>query len=211
MNKKTLPKELQSYIEAGMPRSLNYQEYRELIVKLHQEGKTTGPSEFDKYLDYSLLNEVRMKRLDKTVILNEALERILQSLSVHQTWILITESWCGDASQSVPIIAKMADSAGDKVNLRLIFRDQHPEIMKYYLTDGGNSIPKLIAVDDKQLELFHWGPRPAELQKKVMDYKYMPEPKKPYNEFQEEVHKWYADDKTVSVQSELMTLLSSSN
>lgn len=210
MNTITTPKESAEFLQQGMPGSMSYQEYRNTISVLHENGKTTGPPEFDKYLDYSLINETRMKRLDKTVVLEEELKSVLDGLEPGQTWLLITESWCGDAGQSVPVIAKMAEYLGDKVHLRLILRDAHPEIMQHYLTDGGNSIPKLVVFDQNQQQLFSWGPRPAEIQAKVMAYKHEPEPKKPYAEFQEEVQSWYNHDKTQSIQSEMMEVFKSS-
>ncbi len=204
MNTISTPKESTAFLQQGMPGAMSYREYRESISVLHEKGKTTGPPAFDKYLDYSQMNETRMKRIDKTLVLEEPLKAVLDQLESGQTWLLITASWCGDAGQSVPVIAKMAEYLGDKVNLRLILRDAHAEIMQHYLTDGGNSIPKLIVFSGDNEQLFTWGPRPAEIQAKVIAYKHEPEPKKPYTAFLEEVQLWYAHDKTQSIQREMI-------
>ena len=81
--------------------------------------------------------------------------------------LVIAEDWCGDASNTVPIMAKLADAAPG-LELRVILRDQNPEVMDQYLTNGTRSIPIVIVLDEDFQELGHWGPRPTELQAWVM-------------------------------------------
>lgn len=114
---------------------------------------------------------------------------------------MLTEAWCGDAAQNLPVIAKVAQ-LNPHITLTLLLRDEHPEIMDVYLTHGGKSIPKLIAVAENGTELFTWGPRPEALQELVEAYKANPD--RPYAEFLEEVQRWYNADKTESVQRELV-------
>ena len=91
------------------------------------------------------------------------------------------------------------------VDLQLLLRDENPDLMDLYLTNGGKSIPKLIAVDGAFNEIFNWGPRPAGAQHMMEEYK--KNPVKSYKEFGEDIHKWYAADKTLSVQKELLDIL----
>lgn len=196
---------LEDFAQQGFPGSMSYLEYRELILQAHAENRTTGPHAFDKYLDYSLLNEKRMNRIDKTIVIHETLERHLKSIQAQQHWVLITESWCGDASQSVPVIAKMAE-INEHINLHIILRDRHEAIMDQYLTNGGRSIPKLIMLDNQFREQFVWGPRPEELQQMFLEYRNSPEPKLPYGEFAEQMQKWYNSDKSASIQKEFLLL-----
>ena len=46
------------------------------------------------------------------------------------------------------------------LELRMLRRDQHPEVMDRYLTNGSRSIPIVIVLDEEFRELGHWGPRP---------------------------------------------------
>ena len=55
------------------------------------------------------------------------------------------------------------------LELRIVLRDEHPEVMDRYLTNGSRSIPIVIALDEEFRELGHWGPRPRELQAWVME------------------------------------------
>ena len=104
--------------------------------------------------------------------------------------MVIAEDWCGDAVNTVPILAKLAD-ATPGLELRIIRRDLHPEVMDRYLTNGSRSIPIVIALDDDFRELGHWGPRPTELQAWVMANRLTT----PKTELYPKVRTWYARDR----------------
>ena len=104
--------------------------------------------------------------------------------------LVIAEDWCGDASNTVPIIAKLVDQAPG-LELRVILRDENPELMDQYLTNGTRSIPIVIALDDEFQELGHWGPRPAQLQAWAMANRLTT----PKAELYPQVRKWYARDR----------------
>jgi hypothetical protein len=104
--------------------------------------------------------------------------------------LVIAEDWCGDASNTVPIVAKLAD-ASPGLELRIIERDENPEVMDQYLTNGSRSIPIVIALDDDFQEIGHWGPRPTELQAWVMANRATI----PKTELYPQVRKWYARDR----------------
>jgi hypothetical protein len=197
---------LDKLIEAGYESAMSYTEYCELIDKLHREEKTTGAEQSDVLLEYSKLNKHRMDRIGRNVKVYDDTRAILDSIDEPLTWILITEAWCGDAAQSLPVINAMAN-ASDKIKLKLVLRDDHPELMDMFLTNGGKSIPKLVCVNSKNELLFSWGPRPEELQQKVKDYKARTEPKPEYSEFVKDLQKWYAKDKAKSIQAEIARLI----
>jgi hypothetical protein len=90
----------------------------------------------------------------------------------------------------VPIVAKLADTSPG-LELRIILRDENPEVMDQYLTNGTRSIPIVIALDDDFQEIGHWGPRPAQLQAWVMANRATI----PKAELYPQVRKWYARDR----------------
>jgi hypothetical protein len=104
--------------------------------------------------------------------------------------LVIAEDWCGDASNTVPIIARFAANVPG-FELRVIMRDRYPEVMDQYLTNGSRSIPIIIALDDAYGEIGHWGPRPTELQAWVMANRGI----MPKTELYPQVRKWYARDR----------------
>jgi hypothetical protein len=113
--------------------------------------------------------------------------------------LVLTEDWCGDASNTVPVLARLADAV-PALELRLLRRDEHPGVMDRYLTNGSRSIPVVIALDERFAELGHWGPRPTELQSWVMANRLA----LPKAELYPQVRRWYARDRGESTLREVL-------
>jgi len=159
----------------------------------------------DPYQEYTKLNIIRMNRIFKTNEITDSFLSVLNQINKKVYWIIISEPWCGDAANSVPIIAKAA-MRNPAIKLKIFLRDSNPEKMDYYLTNGTKSIPILIMLDENLNEVFRWGPRPKELQKLVIEMKNS-------NQFQKEdiikkIQLWYLEDKSKSIQEEITQLLS---
>jgi hypothetical protein len=180
-----------------------YDEYRQMIDSLLDEGKTTGENHSDAMLHFTKMNVHRMKRHDKRTELKAELVEKLQGIESEWTWLVLTEAWCGDAAQSLPIINKMAE-ASDNITLRLILRDENLDIMDQFLQNGrSRSIPKLICIDSETNEVIgDWGPRPQESQELYDDLRSDSELQ--YQQVAERLHKWYADDKGQAIQQEFL-------
>lgn len=188
-----------------LTKAMDYDTYRKLVDELLAQGKVTGPQQTESLANYTKMNVQRMQRIDKTVLLLPAVKDYLTSIQKPQTWLVITEGWCGDAAQILPVLHAMA-TLNPAIELKLLLRDENLELMDQYLTRGvSRSIPILIVIDNGTMqELFHWGPRPAVLQESF--YK-MREEAMPGNLVTEKIHGWYAKDKTVTIQQELTGLL----
>lgn len=189
----------------AVKRFYTYDEFLQLMEILVAEGKTTGPTQSESLIFYTKLNLQRLLRWDKTFQLIEPLA-IKVKMVKPQVWWVITEAWCGDAAQTLPGINKMALASGGNITLRIIMRDENLSIMDHYLTNGGRSIPKLIAFDKEGNELFTWGPRPAFVQKMMIDWKANPGTKT-LEELEKDMHTWYAKDKGQSYQQEFLEIL----
>jgi hypothetical protein len=181
-----------------------YHDFLQLMQQLVDESSTSGTDQSEFLVGFTKLNFQRMQRLDKTAQLTDTLSAKMKHIS-PQIWWIITEAWCGDSAQNLPFIAKAAEASGGRVELRIILRDEHTDIMNNYLTNGGKSIPKLIALDGDK-ELFRWGPRPQLAQGMMVDWKRDPRGKT-FEEFENELHTWYTKDKGVSTQTELLDLI----
>ena len=187
-----------------LQKSITYEAYKQLVDDLLAAGKATGPLQSEAMTHYSQLNMQRMHRVEKTIqILPEVREQLI-SVSRPQTWLVLTEGWCGDASQSLPVMKALAD-LNPRIQMRTLLRDENPELMDRYLTNGvSRSIPRLIAVDPATgIELFTWGPRPTALQE---SFHGMRSEGLPYDMIKEELQRWYNKDKTVTIQRELAAL-----
>lgn len=184
-----------------------YPDFITWIQSLSAEGKTSGANQSEALIAFTQLNLKRMDRIYKTLMPDEALLQTIRNLKVRQQWTIITEAWCGDSAQSLPIIARIAESAAGRIGLNVILRDENMDWMHRYQTNGSNAIPKLIAKDEAGRELFTWGPRPIAAQKMLTNWKANPEGLS-WDAFETRLHTWYAKDKGISIQSELHLKLS---
>lgn len=191
---------MKNYIE----KSMSYTEYVGLIDELLLEGKTTGEIQSEALFGYGKLNRQRMKRLEKTVELNESLKEKARNVGRKMIWLILTEGWCGDAAQNIPLIEKIA-AENESIETRYILRDENLELMDEHLTNGGRAIPKLICLDAETLEeIGTWGSRPkaADDYFQEMKAKGLEKP-----QLLENLQRWYLADNNQSLQKEFENLL----
>lgn len=113
--------------------------------------------------------------------------------------VALSEDWCGDAVNTLPSVARLAEAAG--WDLRVLSRDENPDLMDTHLTNGrSRSIPIVIVYDEGFREIGWWGPRPEEIQSWVLtEGLAMPTPER-----YKVVRGWYARDKGRTTLSELL-------
>lgn len=186
--------------------AMDYGRYRSITDALLEENKTTGDNHSEAMIAYTKMNVHRMKRLDKQTKLTDELHDAISELDREMIWLVLTEAWCGDAAQIVPVFEKVADETG-LITTKYILRDDHLDIMDRFLQNGrSRSIPKLICLDPESLEvLADWGPRPAEAQQLYDSLRDRDDLE--MMDVAERLHKWYADDRTESTQRELAGMI----
>jgi hypothetical protein len=198
---------MNSIIKESLKESFSYQEYRDFVTDLAKEDKTTGHEQREDLIHYTQLNEARLHRLDKTIQVVDEAKLFLQQLSTEYIWLVISESWCGDAAQILPVINKMAE-VSDKIDLKIVLRDDNEELMNLFLTNGTKSIPKLIIIDKETNEVINdFGPRPSGAKQLILDYK--AEHGVVDETAKIELQKWYLQDKGISTQKEIVALMKS--
>lgn len=196
---------MKTSIAKALFNSHSYLEYRKIISDLLVTSKSSGNEQSEDLTHYSTLNETRMNRLDKTIRISEDNLEKLQKLKKEYIWLVISEGWCGDAAQLLPIINKMA-SQSDNIDLKIVFRDENEELMNLFLTNKGKAIPKLIIIDKQTGSVLnHWGPRPDGAVTLIKNYKekfgIVDETAKT------ELQLWYLHDKGMSSQNEIMGIM----
>ena len=197
--------ELQQIIRKSLENSMSYQQYRAFVEAHTTNGTNSGAEITEDLAEQTKLNTQRMKRLDKTMKLLPETEDFLASFNDDVFFLIITESWCGDAAQTMPMINKVAQAAG--IELKIVLRDENLELMDKFLTNGSRSIAKLILVNNKTgLPITIWGPRPTTATKIVAQEKVEKGVLSP--EFKEELQNWYNKDKGKDTENDLVTILS---
>ncbi|WP_158841089.1 thioredoxin family protein [Polaribacter sp. L3A8] len=197
---------MKNIIKKSLENTLSYLEFRALVSNLLAEGKATGHNQSEDLTNYSMLNDKRMKRLDKTIKISDETITEIKKIEDPQTWLVITEGWCGDAAQNLPVIAKIAE-ANELIKLKLVLRDDNEALMDLFLTNGGKSIPKLIILDKDNNVINTWGPRPTIATQMVADYKAKHGALDA--EFKQDLQVWYNKNKGQSVQDDFVKLTKS--
>jgi len=192
-------------VAQGLLRSHSYSKYREIVSDLLKERKVSGNEQSADLIHYTELNQVRMDRLDKKMVITEEnIQKMLQ-LKKHYVWLVLSEGWCGDAAQLVPIFNKL-DFVSQHLELKIAFRDENIKLMNLFLTNGNKAIPKLIVLDKVSSEVVgSWGPRPKGASDLIKSYKQQ------YGVVDEtaktELQLWYLHDKGISTQNEIIELM----
>jgi len=193
-----------NYSNIFVNEGLSYRNYRDLIESQLEKGLTTGGDNSESMLNFTRLNVQRMNRIEKSAVLIEPLITAIQKLKKHYHLLVISEGWCGDAAQIVPVFDKMTKISPEKFDMRFIFRDTHLPLMDAHLFNGTRSIPVLLVLDDSGELILKWGPRPAILQQLLNGWR-MENPD--HEVWSEKLHLWYARDKTQHTQLELIALV----
>ena len=181
----------------ALENALTYEQY-----KAHWETllQSETPHEYQSYYE---LNKVRFARVEKTVELLPEWSEVPTDFPL--VIVAITEQWCGDAAQTIPVVEKLK-SLFPNLETYYVLRDENLPLMDAFLTNGARNIPKLLLLEADQMGLLAtWGPRPKALNKKVDEWKFQ------YGGMTEEVkveiQKWYNQDRSVSTQKEWIECL----
>lgn len=157
---------------------------------------------FEQYLEGVEKNRDLWRDLYERARLPEDL--VAEARTIPGSWhiVALSEDWCGDAVNTLPAVARLADAVG--WDLRVASRDENPDLMDSHLTNGrSRSIPVVIVYDESFREIGWWGPRPSELQAWVLgDGLAMPSPER-----YKVVRRWYAKDRGRTTLDELLGVL----
>lgn len=197
---------MNTIIAKALFNSHSYFEYKKIISDLLLESKSTEPLQSEELTLYSSLNTTRMNRLDKTITISNENISVLKDLKKDYLWIVISEGWCGDAAQLLPIFDKMAVESNKNIEMKIVLRDENEALMNLFLTNKTKSIPKLIIIDKANgLFLDHWGPRPKAASDLIKEYK---EKVGVVDEnAKTELQLWYLHDKGTSTQNEITAIM----
>lgn len=191
------------HIDPSLIRNMfSFEEFLLFVENLVKNKKTSGPDQSPKLLDFTKLNSFRLKRIAKNIEIETETKKSFKKLEAPMHWIVLVEAWCGDVSQNIPYIHALSELS-DNISLNLILKHENPEIMSMFLTNGAESIPKLICLDPETNQVAGtWGPRPFAAQQLLLDYKKNPD--RPKSEVLEDIQKWYHKDKGLTIQREFV-------
>jgi thiol-disulfide isomerase/thioredoxin len=121
--------------------------------------------------------------------------------------LVITEPWCSDSLALIPVVYKLAQLAGNW-NMKVILRDENPELIDQFRTNGLPAIPVFLFFNDQGTLLFRWGPRVKPAQRIFDQYR----EKIVSGEIEKQdvikkIRTFYARDRGLSAVAELLPLV----
>ncbi len=194
VNKSITKPAYKAYFDEG----ISYQQYKQNMA---EDLALNNDLNIKEYIN---LNQRRMHRVEKTYTPSSEIIAQVSKLKHKTYWLILTEHWCGDASQTLPALNAIAELSAGKIEMKLVYRDKNDELMNAYLTNGTRSIPKLIQLDEQINVTGVWGPRPNVAQKLVKQLKANPATAAAYAN---ELHLWYAKNKQQEMEKEVAQLL----
>lgn len=190
---------MKKLFEDSIQKAMDYEQYKQFFKQLAETGRSTG-EETQEMIDYTKLNYSRSKRLDKNAMIPEEYVEVFKNITEKQTWLVITEPWCGDAAQTLPFLNKIVQLSGN-IDLKIVLRDENEALMDRFLTNGSRSIPIVIMLDENLNVIQTFGPRSKAATKLFSDYK--AQHGKIDDDFKEKIQVWYNTDKGISIIEDL--------
>lgn len=189
--------------------TLSYPAYVELASHLIANRQTTGIDHSDDLVDNAIKNMSTIQSLIKSTIIPAHIIKRLESQELPLIWLAITESWCIDSANSLPVVYKMS-AVNPNIEVKVVLRDSS-SIIDNFTTRGSRSIPKVICLDAESLVVLGaWGPRPAELDAKIMleikrlNYSLDNDKTKKRKKIRSLIKNWYHENQTEHLQQEII-------
>ena len=182
---------------------MNFKEYLNYFQQIILQPEQYPVYQDETYYNYAKLNWSRTNRWLSKFEPSAETKELITKINEPQTWIIITEPWCGDAAHSVPQIFKIVEN-NPHITVDIQLRDTEPFLIESYLTNGGKSIPKLVIRNSNNEDIAVWGPRPEQLQELFLSLK---DQGAEMAEVKETIQKWYNEDKGVEIQKDIAKLL----
>lgn len=173
-------------------------------MRIAEERTTDNPNKNDEFQQYYELGHHRMVRTLKTLKTDPALLEELKTRNFHGKILIISEPWCGDASTTVPAVATFFQNAG--VDVKVFLRDSDQSLINQYLTNGTQSIPIVLILDENFNVVNHWGPRPKYGMELLKKFKENPETY-PREEFYNDLQVYYAKNRGKDAIHEILNLI----
>jgi len=146
--------------------------------------------DFHAYVDTAQKNVDFWRAVFRTAVIPIDLLHRAKRLKTRWHLLVLSEDWCGDAVNTVPVVARFVEDVS-VLDARVLSRDKNPDLMSHHLTSRTRSIPVVVALDDAFAARGWWGPRPSKLQRWVRSDGLL----LPKDERYRRTRAWYARDR----------------
>lgn len=154
---------------------------------------------FSEFLDSVQSHVGLWRQLSERARLPAEVSELIHAVEGTWRFLVLAEDWCGDAVHILPFLARL-EEASPAFELRILSRDENPDLMDAHLTHGTRSIPVVMILDEDYQEVGWWGPRPGPLQELFhREIKHLPK--------EERFHRtraWFARDRGRTTLTEIL-------
>lgn len=157
----------------------------------------------EEFIEAAEKNQEMWRSMYRRAEVPEEIVERLKKLPSPRYLLVLLEDWCGDAFNTVPAVARLAEAV-PQLDLRVLRRDENLDLMDQHLTGTSRAIPVVIVLDETFEEIGWWGSRPKELQAWFLSEEAQAMPKE---DRYREMRKWYARDRARSALTEIAELL----
>lgn len=157
-------------------------------------------------IDYKHYYELGLQRIDRTLkkyVADEEQLKELEAKNFDGKILIISEVWCGDASSTVPALVKFFEGRNE---VRIFLRDSDKSLISQFLTNGTESIPKVVILNNDFSVKNSWGPRPKYGRELLAKFKADPE-NYPRDQFYNDLQLYYAKNRGKDAVQEILELL----
>jgi len=162
-----------------------------------------GAQTLSEFMAGAEQNQDMWRSIHARASIGEEILEAARQLPAKRHLLVLLEDWCGDAFNSVPWLARLADAVPDRLELRVLRRDENLDLMDAHLSPtGGRAIPVVMVLDEDYEEIGWWGSRPAPLTKWFEETGRDLEKDERYRQ----IRLWYARDRGVSTLTEVLAL-----
>ncbi|KFF10227.1 thioredoxin [Chryseobacterium soli] len=177
-----------------------FEKYIEIAKERLENPSNQQEAEYKQYYELGLQ---RMDRTLKKYVPDEEQLKELASKNFDGKILIISEAWCGDASATVPALFTFFKGHNE---VRIFLRDSDKSLINQFLTNGTESIPKVIILDQDFKVKNSWGPRPKQGHELLMKHKADPEGY-PKDNFYNDLQLYYAKNRGKDAVQEILELL----
>lgn len=180
--------------------AISFEEYVQTAKQRLENPSTEQEKEYKQYYELGLQ---RIDRTWKKYTPDEEQLQTLESKNFKGKILIISEAWCGDASATVPALVKFFDG---KNEVKIFLRDSDKSLINQYLTNGTESIPKVLILNEDFTVKNFWGPRPKFGHELLLKFKADPE-SYPRETFYNDLQLYYAKNRGKDAVAEILELL----
>lgn len=182
--------------------SFNYNKYEEVIIEIQNNPQSLNKNSADN--NDSISSQINESKFDDLILISKDTFVKVNNLKNNYSWLIITENWCVDVVHLITVCNKIA-VVSEKIELKIAFIEKEA-VYIHNTTNEPQIFPTLIILDKNNKMLAQWGPRPKGATD-LMKSKTKKSGKIPISAF-EEMKMWYLQNKGVSTQFEIMSLMS---